>query len=472
MKTNKFLLKRRSLLSQLGAAAFLATPVFRSVLAEAQAAAPKRLILVGIFGGLPQNRSTEETDWSWTGAMSALREFESDMITFRGLRNNAARRMEAATGTDTHGAGTVTMFSGASVDARNHSLDHAVADQIGQATRLASLQVGVVTDGGGGMDGLFQPSIRNHRNSWRNGQPQTPDQDPPALFNRLFGSAVPAPAPEGSAPDAGVELAAQHRYERGKSLLDFLMGQVDSVKAIAGAGEQAKLDAHLTALRELERGLMMPGAGGGTIGVSPGAGCMPPSLSGEAGVLSSGLADIQKVGADLTALTYQALNCDLTRVVSFMWFSSGDQVHRYPWLATRNRESHHGYEHLSLQEAERYYDDMVILQRWNLGEIGKLASLLKQTTEGDGNMLDNSALLIGSDMSNGDHGYDMYFPYILLGKAGGAIRSGRQITAAPEPLDESTRSNNDLFVAVGQAVGANITRIGDEDLNSTPVSLG
>ncbi len=464
------LIQRRSLIKQLGAAAFLATPVFRSVFAEAQMASPKRLILMGVFGGLPVK--ADEPDYDWGGAMSALTEFQAETITFRGIKNEAWSRMMAATGTDCHGGGTATMFSGQSVPSKNHSLDQLVADQIGGTKRFNSLQIGVVTDGGGGMDGLFQPSINNHRTSWRNGQPQKPDQDPPALFNRLFGSAVPSPAPMGTAPDVAAQMAAQNRYARGKSLLDFLMGQVTSVESIAGAGEKAKLDAHLTALRELEKGLVDPstmmgeGTGGGGAAVMPGAGCMPPAISGVPGVLNTGLADIQKVGADLTALAYQALNCDLTRVISFMWFSSGDQVHRYKWLNIS--DSHHGMEH-AFQEAAA---DWLVMQRWTLGEIGKLASMLKQTSEGGGNMLDNSALLIGSDMAQGDHGEPgMPFPYVLIGKGGGSIRSGRQITHSPDAL-APTLSHNDLLVAVGQAVGANVTAMGDADLNAQPVSLG
>lgn len=469
----KYLIQRRSLIKQLGAAAFLATPVFRSVFAEAQMPSPKRLILMGTFGGLPVK--AEEPDYDWGGAMSALKQFETETITFRGIKNDAWGRLAATVGADCHGGGTISMFSGQSVPDKNHSLDQVVADQIGQTTRFSSLQLGVVTDGGGGMDGLFQPHIHNHRTSWRNGQPQKPDQDPPALFNRLFGSAVPAPAPTGSTPDVAAQMAAQNRYARGKSLLDFLMGQVTSVEAIAGAGEKAKLDSHLTALRELEKGLVDPstvmggGTGGGGVAVAPGAGCMPPAISGVPGVLNTGLADIQKVGADLTALAYQALNCDLTRVISFMWFSSGDQVHRYNWLNLS--DSHHGMEHGST-DAGQVAADFLTLQRWTLGEIGKLASMLKQTSEGAGNMLDNSALLIGSDMAQGDHGEaGMPMPYVLLGKAGGTIKSGRQITHSPDPRGP-TLSHNDLLVAVGQALGANVTAMGDADLNSKPVSLG
>lgn len=470
----KSLIQRRSLIKQLGAAAFLATPVFRSVFAEAQVASPKRLILMGIFGGLPTKM--DEPDYDWAGAMSGLKDFQAETITFRGIKNEAWAKMSAATGTDCHGGGTCTMFSGQSVPGQNHSLDHVVADQIGGGNRFSSLQIGVVTDGGGGMDGLFQPSINNHRTSWRNGQPQKPDQDPPALFNRLFGSAVPAPAPTGTAPDVAAQMAAQNRYARGKSLLDFLMGQVTSVQAIAGAGEKAKLDSHLTALRELEKGLvdpstMMGGGSGGGVAVTPGAGCMPPAISGVPGVLNTGLADIQKVGADLTALAYQALNCDLTRVISFMWFSSGDQVHRYNWLNVG--DSHHGLEHSSKDEGpnSKAAADFLVLQRWTLSEIGKLAGMLKQTPEGGGNMLDNSALLIGSDMGQGDHGEPgIPMPYVLIGKAGGSIKSCRSITHSDPELP--TLSHNDLLVAVGQAVGANVTSMGDADLNSSPVSLG
>jgi len=467
------LFKRRTLLKQLGAASFLAVPVFRSTLSEAQAVAPKRLLLFALHGGIPWYLDKEEPDLSWTGPMSALKAFESDITFVRDVTNQATQKIQAEMRGDGHNGGTRSMFTGGSVDAKLHSLDHIVADQIGVHSRVSSLQVGVVTDGGEGQEGLFQ-GLTNRRTSYRNGQPIRPDQDPTALFGRLFSGMAPAPTP-GATGDPQAQLAAQNRYQRGKSLLDHLIGQVTSIQAIAGVGEQAKLDQHLTALRELEKGLQDSSGtagGGGSVAPAPGAGCMAPSISGKPGFVQGtsvnggpGLAqaDIVQIGQDMNQLTYQALNCDLTRVVSFQWFSSGDQVMSYPWLNIN--DTHHGLEHSSV---DRDDPNMRVklnkLQEWTLGQVGGVLDLLKKTPEGNGNMLDNSLALISFDMSTGDHVGE---PHILMaiGGAGGAVKKGQTVNMG-------MRRHNDALLGFAAALGVNISTIGDPELCTTPFNFG
>lgn len=457
----KLLLKRRSLIQHLGAASFLAVPVFRSALSEAQAASPKRLLLFALHGGIPVAAGSEFPDLSWNGPLSALKAFESDITLIQNINNLATPKYIAENRGDGHNGGTRSMWTGGSVDAKLHSLDHIVADKIGGATRVASLQVGVGTDGGEGQEGLFQ-GLTNRRTSYRNGQPIRPDQDPKALYDRLFAGAAPAPNPSGTT-DPQVLLDAQNRYLRGKSMLDHLSGQITSIKGIAGGGEQAKLDQHLTALRELEARLQdpsMPGSGGVSM---PGAGCMAPSVSGVPGFVQGGGIDIQKIGQDFNNLTFQALNCDLTRVVSFQWFSSGDQVLLYPWLDIR--ETHHGLEHGSAdRDTPEVRVQMNKLQTWTLSQVAVVLDLLKKTPEGNGNMLDNTLALISFDMTYGDHGTN---PFILMGigGAGGGVKKGQTV-------DMGMKNHNDALMGFSAAMGVPISTIGDPDLVTTPFNFG
>lgn len=67
-------------------------------------------------------------------------------------------------------------------------------------------------------------------------------------------------------------------------MLDRLKAEVAALKVVAGAGEQAKLDQHLTSLRELEKQLVgvTPGGGtggGGGIGATPNPGCAAPTIT-------------------------------------------------------------------------------------------------------------------------------------------------------------------------------------------------
>ncbi len=455
---SKHFLKRRSLIHQLGAAAFLAAPVFRSVFAEAQVMSPRRLIIITFPGGLADD-AKGLPDLSFTGTLAPLAPLQSDII----------RIMEtsrpSATG-EGHSGGMRTLITGGR--SAPDSIDQLVAQQIGSATRFSSLQLGVFTDAGEGMEGLFQ-SLMARRIAYSNGLPLTPDQDPKALFTRLFGSAAPSPAPL-PAPTAGTpppaDTQALAAYQRDKSLLDYLTAQLGAIKSIAGTGEQAKLDQHLTALREMEKGLMspsMPGApatmtgGSGTppLPVMPGAGCTPPTLSDAA--------DLPKVGADMNQLAYQAINCDLTRVLTFQWMSSGDQIQRFPWLGI-NSNHHHGLEHGSMDPDDPSVKvDFTKCQTWFMEQIGVLLQALKNTPDGASNLLDSSAVLVSTDMTFGDHQMEPHVAF-TVGKAGGAFRPGRDYFG-------DGKAHNNLLLTMAKAMGVNLTSIGDPGLSTGAFDL-
>jgi hypothetical protein len=59
---------------------------------------------------------------------------------------------------------------------------------------------------------------------------------------------------------------------------------------------------------------------------------------------------------------------------------------------------------------------------------------LKETPDGDGNLLDNSILIYGSGLSNANvHSHDG-LPVALLGGGGGALKGGRFVKYANAPL--------------------------------------
>ncbi len=450
--------KRRTLLKQLGAASFLAVPVFRMALAEAQAqtTAPKRLLLIQFPGGLPHYVDRrEEVDYSWTGAMSPLMSLEPYITFFKDIQSKAVQRILAQEQSDTHGGGTRSMFTGGDFKSMGlYSIDQMLAEQIGNKTRFDSVQIGVGTDGGEGQEGLFQ-GLGNRRCIFKNGAEVKPDQDAAVLFARLFGAAAATPTASGSS-NTQLLLDARNRYARGKSLLDHLIGQVTDIKGLAGSHEQAKLDQHLTALRELERGLQDPDAAGSSGGgvPMPSAACASPSINGGA--------DFPKVAADMTQIAYQAINCDLTRILSFQWLGSGDQVQTFPWVNVN--DTHHGLEHGSSDPDDpKMRERFVVVQRWILEQVATLMNLLKATADVNGNLLDNSISVVTTDMSTGDHEPDPY-QIFLIGKGGGAVTPGRTLSVPG-------RSHNDLLISVGNAMGGSITTIGYPEFCTGPIAL-
>jgi len=472
---SKAIFKRRSLLQQLGAAAFLATPVFRSVIAEAQTTTPLRLILLNLPGGIPFNGGSEsQLDTTFAGMYKPFASLESDMIVFDNINNEAGDKVATYFELEGHGGGCRSMFGAAVTDQGCGSgnacgaeenayrygtattIDQHLAAAIGGKTPFAALHFGTLWDKGQGGD-----HAECHYNK---GQVVRPMSDPMTAFSRLFGNGLPTgagtPAPQptttGTVP-AAPDPALLNLYERGKSRLDLLYAEIGDVKAIAGSDEQTKLDAHLTALRELEAKL--PGAspgmvgGGGVVGggppANPGAGCALPAGNGE----SAGT--VQTVSPAFNEIAYQAVNCDLSRIIALQWLSSGDHIPRFQFLGCSG--DHHGMEHSSNG------GEYIKAQTWIFEQMAVFINKLKSTPEGNGNMLDNSIVYLASEMGNGTH---VLTPALstIFGKAGGAFRTGRRV-------DAQKRNINDVLLTVVNTMGLNATTVGDAEFNKGALSL-
>ncbi|MCA9527299.1 MAG: DUF1552 domain-containing protein, partial [Myxococcales bacterium] len=145
---------------------------------------------------------------------------------------------------DNHEGGQAAMLTnqgGAATPTRGMSLDQYVASRLGAADRFASLELGVLTD-------LWGAGAQT-RISYRGpGELVHPDADPRRAFDRLFADLA-----------GGPEAAARRRAQR-RSVLDVARAELADLHGRVGQQERRKLEAHLDALRGVERGLA---AGGG-----------------------------------------------------------------------------------------------------------------------------------------------------------------------------------------------------------------
>lgn len=457
---SKTLLRRRSLIQQLGAAAFLATPVFRSVLAEAQSQSPLRLILVHLPGGVSYlspgvtGRGILDSSWSYNKVLSPLKSLESDIVIFEDMSYPTAEVVTTFAEMDGHKAGRRCMFTG-STDQVSHelstnpfgqstSLDQLVANAIGMRTKFGSLNLGVLTERTLGESARWV--------CFNKGVPIEPVGDAASVFARLFPNATAPVPPSGQVPDPAATAEILSLRARGQSRLDQLKREVAAIQAIAGVDERQKLDLHLTALRELENSLPAAGTGGP---VFQGAGCSAPNVGAP-----SPTDDLVGTGSAMNELLYQAVNCDLTRIATIQWLSSGDDTVMYPWLGVN--QSHHQMEHGWVDAASTHaaYDKV---QTWIVEQIGVLLKRLKDTPEGDGSMLDNSLVLVMSEMW-GTHEHDPVIG-LIAGKAGGAVRTGRSLNAARAP-------HNNMLLSVANTMGLNLTSLGDPMYCTGALSLG
>ncbi|HET6585861.1 MAG TPA: hypothetical protein VFG69_20535, partial [Nannocystaceae bacterium] len=110
--------------------------------------------------------------------------------------------------------------------------------------------------------------------------------------------------------------------------------------------------------------------------------------------------------------------------------------------------------HNGLQEN---YDKLKIIDRWEVEQLAYLLEQMKASPEGDGSVLDNSVVMFGSEIEDGNTHSHRNMPVLCAGKLGGTIETGRHLAYDEMPLDN-------LFLALGQRLGLDITTYGQ---NST-----
>ena len=282
------------------------------------------------------------------------------------------------------------------------SLDQMYAQRFGQDTPIPSLQLCVenVDQSGGcsyGYSCTYTDSI-----SWASAkQPLPMVRDPRVIFDQLFGV--------GATPGERRERRVEDR-----SLLDWLTGSVARLQKDLGAGDRARLNDYLENVREIERRIQkvekynssgeprdLPGA---PIGV-------PDSFS-----------EHVKLMFDLQALAFAS---DLTRVFSFKL--GRDASNRtYPesgFKGAFHSSSHHG-------EREERIVDFQTINTYHVSMIPYFLEKLKNTPEGDSNLLENTLVMYGSPMGDSNLHNHKRVPFFLAGHAGGALKGGVHVRAA------------------------------------------
>jgi hypothetical protein len=314
------------------------------------------------------------------------------------------------------------------------SADQVAAQKIGAATRLPSLQLGI--DGGGSTGGCDSGySCAYSRNiSWTDALTPLPKVvDPQQAFDQLF---------EGYDPQASEAEAAKRRaYE--KSVIDFVLADVNGLNPKLGATDQKKLDQYLTGVRELEKRL---------VNMGPAVSCMP----GEAPPNRDDLdypAHLQAM-MDLMGL---ALACDATRIITFM-FGNAASGRTHPFLDING--GHHDISHHMSDPG--LIAQLAKIGEWEMQQLGYFLRKLKElpdSVEGQ-SVLYNSAVFCSSEISDGNrHNHDD-MPIVLGGNAGGAWHPGQHIQFTTGK-DEPKEKVSNLLVAMLEAGGVTGAQLGD-----------
>ena len=281
------------------------------------------------------------------------------------------------------------------------SLDQYYAQRNGQSTAIPSMQLCIenVDQAGGcsyGYSCTYTDSI-----SWAApDQPLPMVRDPRTVFDLLFGV--------GATPGERRE-----RRSEDKSILDWLGTAVSRLSKNLGAADRARLADYLEDVREIERRIQQVEAVNRT--------GEPRELPGAPIGVPDDFAEHAKLMFDLQALAFAS---DTTRVFAFkMGRDSSARV--FPDSGTDkpfHPASHHG-------GGEAGVLDFFKLNRYHVSMLPYFLEKLKNTVEGDGNLLDRTMIVYGSPMADGNLHNHRRCPLFVAGRAGGQLAGGLHLKA-------------------------------------------
>jgi hypothetical protein len=317
------------------------------------------------------------------------------------------------------------------------SADQIAADAIGRDTRLPSLEVGLEEARQAGNCDSGYSCAYTYNLSWRTETlPLPPISEPRALFERLFGADADEPA-----------AARARRLEMRRSILDEVLGSTSRLQAALGGSDRRKLDEYLTSVREIERQVERVASEGIVI---------EPGIEKPFGIPVE-FPDYFRLMTDMMVLAFKA---DITRISTLIVGREGS-VRSYPEIGIS--DGHHPLTHH--QGNQEMLAKVRQINELHAKLFAEFLVKLKNTPEGDSNLLDQSMICYGSGLADGNgHTHDQ-LPTVLAGRGGGFVSPGRHVIYQRE-----TPVTN-LFVTMLHRVGVNPDHIGDSTGPLPGVSL-
>jgi hypothetical protein len=340
------------------------------------------------------------------------------------------------------------------------SVDQVAARAVGDQTFLPSLELGL--------------SSHETQYSFRSADARVPYEANPRLaFDRMFrGRAPVVPNWKTRAANVGTPIASTKKDTIDRSVLDLVREEANDLRRDLGASDRKRLDQYLDGVRSIERRIefaehrqrleVLDAANPGPSKVT-----LPTNLPKENipiwQVTNPVYRDPEyhesytRLMADLLVLAFQT---DTTRVGVF---ACGSDEAQFPGVVTVGYETHcHTLEHQG--NAGRVEDADPISREalrqvhvWYTQLFAEMVKKMRGIDEGGSSLLDNTLLLYTSYMADGGHGTQDY-PAVLVGKAGGTLKTGRHLAAKPKtPVANLYAEILDRMGAKTDKFGENLT---------------
>jgi len=408
-----------------------------AVAGGAAGAMPRRMAFVYIPNGvIGENWFPQGTGANYllSPTLSPLKSVKDDILVVSGLKHDKAKAN--GDGAGDHARANATFLTGvqarktAGADIRvGTSVDQIAAGKVGRQTRFPSLELSCDKARQAGSCDSGYSCAYQYNLSWKTEtMPMAPENDPRRVFERLFGG--------GNANENAQSAALRKEYN--KSILDFVMDDAKRLQNQLGVNDKRKLDEYLAGVRELEL----------QIEASEKFNAKELDYKKPTGIPKE-KSNHFKLMYDLMVLAFRT---DTTRISTFLMAHDGSNS---PFPEIGIPDGHHNLSH--------HQNDKVMIEKlkkidyFHMQNFAYFIQKMKETKEADGSsLLDNSMIVLGSGIGDGNRHTHHDLPVVIAGKGGGTIKTGRHLK-----LPEQVPMTN-LYLSMLDRMGVTgIPRLGD-----------
>ena len=441
-------ISRRTMLKGIGAT--LALPLLDAMrpLRAAVAKSPVRMAVLYMPNGVcpgawaPKGAGRE---FELSPILEPLASHKDDILVLRELWNAASDTGDGhyvKTGGFLTGT-TITRTTGSDLRSGAVSMDQLAAKRIGHLTPLPSLELGVEPPATGVDTNVGYTQLYGAHISWSTpSTPLTKEINPKAAFDRVFRS----------------NASGKKDTARDRSVIDLVLADAKRLQQKLGRQDQEKLAEYLDSVRSVEQRIDFDAKRQReTVKSDP----VAEKAIAELGARVDAYADPARVSErkgnhtehvrlmlDIMVLAFWS---DSTRVSTFM-FGNAVSSRNFSFLdgvsGGHHEISHHQNSAEKLEQYRR-------INQWHLAQYAHMIEKMKGIREGDGTLLDNSMLLFGAGMHDGNAHDPHNLPLVLAGRGGGTLATGRALA-----YEKNTPLTN-LYAGMLNRMGTPVEKFSD-----------
>lgn len=387
-------------------------------------------------------------DFELSDALAPLSPLKKDVLVLQELWNSGTNTGDGhyvktaawLTGT------TITKTTGSNLRSGGVSIDQIAAQRIGNLTPLPSLELGIEPVTTGVDTNVGYTRLYGSHISWST--PTTPvakEINPQLAFDRLFRSSLK--------DGKGVSPADS-------SVLDAVLDDAKRLRGRVGAKDREKLDEYFESVRSVERRIEFDAKrraeeyDGDSLArqeIDRLGGRIDDYYKDPARLRERRRVDHTehvRLMLDIIALAFWT---DSTRVSTFM-FGNAVSGKNFSFLPGVSGGHHQISHHENKADALEQYK---LINLWHVQQYAYLLEKLRSIKEGEGTLLDNSMIVLGAGMHDGNAHNPRNLPVVLAGRGGGTIETGRHL------VYEKNSPLCNLWRSMLTRVGAPVEKLAD-----------